>query len=137
LLLESYPLTSKLAFTQCCCSSKREKVGFAGEVRYGIPEILILCQQTLAFKKPFKYALMKWNNNQCEYVEVGDFKTLEKLFYYRFVKNKRRKELFEALGLKYKPISGRPNNAKLKLKLLEMAQKLKVESVECSFNKIR
>jgi hypothetical protein len=44
---------------------------------------------------------------------------------------------FEALGLKYKPISGRPNNAKLKLKLLEMAQKLKVESVECLFNKIR
>lgn len=80
---------------------------------------------------------MKWNNNQCEYVEVRDFKTLEKLFYYRFVKNKRGKELFEALGLKYKPISGRPNNAKLKLKLLEMGQKLKVESVECSFNKIR
>lgn len=65
-------------------------------------------QQKLAFKKPFKYALMKWNNDQCEYVEVGDFKTLEKLFYYRFVENKRRKELFEALGLKYKPISGRP-----------------------------
>jgi hypothetical protein len=36
---------------------KERKVGFAGEVRYGISEILILCQQTLAFKKPFKYAL--------------------------------------------------------------------------------
>jgi hypothetical protein len=44
---------------------------------------------------------MKWNNDQCEYVEVGDFKTLEKLFHYRFVENKRKQELFEALGLKY------------------------------------
>jgi hypothetical protein len=65
--------------------------------------------QYLMFNKPFQNALKKWNTNACEYVEVSSFELLEKLFYYRFVENKRRKDLFEALGLKYKPISGRPN----------------------------
>ena len=65
-------------------------------------------QQYLAFRKPFQYALKKWNTKSCEYVEVSSFAVLERLFYYRFVENKRRKELFEGLGLKFKPIGGRP-----------------------------
>ena len=64
--------------------------------------------QYLAYNKPFENALKKWNTKTCEYVEVGDFKTLENLFYNRFVRNKRKNELFEALGLRYMPISGRP-----------------------------
>lgn len=64
--------------------------------------------QYLMFNKPFQNALKKWNTKACEYVEVSSFELLEKLFYCRFVENKRRKELFEALELRYKPISGRP-----------------------------
>ena len=64
--------------------------------------------QYLMFKKPFDYAIKKWNNESCEYVEVSSFELLEKLFNYRFVDNKRGEELFDCLGLEHKPISGRP-----------------------------
>jgi len=50
----------------------------------------------------------KNGNKECEYVEVSSFALLEKLFHMRFVENKRRKELFDRLGLTYKSISGRP-----------------------------
>ena len=64
--------------------------------------------QSLMFKKPFEYALKKWNTKNCEYVEVNSFELLEKLFYYRFVENKRGEELFNCLGLEHKPVTGRP-----------------------------
>lgn len=66
----------------------------------------------LSFTYAFKYALEKWNKGANQYVEVSSFNLLEKLFYYRFVENKRRTELFDVLNLKYKPISGRPKKPK-------------------------
>jgi hypothetical protein len=64
--------------------------------------------QRILFEKPFEYALKKWNTKSCEYVEVSSFELLEKLFYYRFVENKRREELFDSLGLEHKSVTGRP-----------------------------
>jgi hypothetical protein len=64
--------------------------------------------QSLMFKKPFEYALKKWNTKNCEYVEVSSFELLEKLFHYRFVENKRCEQLFDCLGLEHKPVTGRP-----------------------------
>ena len=45
-------------------------------------------------------ALEKWQGYQ--YLEFRDFKTLKELFTARFVKGKRRKDLFEAMGLELK-----------------------------------
>jgi hypothetical protein len=70
--------------------------------------------QYLMFKKPFEYALRKWNTKSCEYVEVSSFELLEKLLHYRFAENKRRQELFEALNLNYTPITDRSKNTKTK-----------------------
>jgi hypothetical protein len=67
-------------------------------------------QQYLMFNAPFKNALKKWNTDTCQYVEVGDFLTLQKLFHERFVNGKRRQELFDALKLDYKVKSGRPKS---------------------------
>jgi hypothetical protein len=64
--------------------------------------------QYLMFKKPFDYAIKKWNTKSCEYVEVSSFELLEKLFYCRFVENKIGEELFGSLGLEHKPVTGRP-----------------------------
>jgi len=68
-------------------------------------------QRYLMFTKPFDIALKKWNNKNCQYIEFCNFKTLQKLLTHRFVDGKRRKDLFDALGLKYKPISGRPKSS--------------------------
>lgn len=78
--------------------------------------IKILCYPTraqrLLFRDPFIHSLKKWNTKTCQYVEVSSFKLLDELFHYRFVKNLRRSQLFEALDLSYKPISGRPKKCK-------------------------
>jgi hypothetical protein len=66
------------------------------------------------FGKPFEKLLEKtWGvkNQSCQYIEVSDFETLERLFTLRFVDDKRRKELFDALGIKSKPKEGLPKEA--------------------------
>jgi hypothetical protein len=59
--------------------------------------------QYLVFKKPFEKLLEKvWSKKvqSCQYVEVSDFETLQRLFTLRFVEGKRRRELFDSLELK-------------------------------------
>lgn len=56
--------------------------------------------------KPFIKAIKKWNGE--EYVEFNEFEVLERLFHARFVKNKRRANLFQDLGLTSRKMSGRP-----------------------------
>ncbi len=60
--------------------------------------------QYLTFRKPFEKLLDKtWSkkNASCQYVEVSNFDTLQRLFTYRFVDCKRRSELFDALDIKH------------------------------------
>ena len=47
-----------------------------------------------------------------EYLEVNDIDALKRLFIKRFVKGKRRLNLFKSLRMEYKSISGRPKRAK-------------------------
>jgi hypothetical protein len=66
-------------------------------------------QQYLIFGKPFeKFLKVKWSTETSEYIEVSDFTILERLFHERFVNQKRRTELFDALELKYVKKEGRP-----------------------------
>ena len=56
----------------------------------------------LQFKKMFESMTEKfWSTKECEYLEVSDFETLQRLFTYRFVDGKRRSKLFDALGMYY------------------------------------
>jgi hypothetical protein len=65
-----------------------------------------------------KTSIKHWQNY--EYLEVNDMDVLKRLFIERFVNGKRRLNLFKALGLEHKPISGRPKNAMLLRKGLTM-----------------
>jgi hypothetical protein len=57
----------------------------------------------LNFKKPFEKLLENvWSTKNCQYVEVSDFDLLKRLFHERFVNQKRRKDLFDALGIEIK-----------------------------------
>ncbi|GEM_PF-1951197 len=63
--------------------------------------------QYLTFREPFEKLLDKtWSKKDvsCQYVEVSDFDTLQRLFTYRFVDGKRRIDLFDALEIKTKKI---------------------------------
>lgn len=63
------------------------------------------------FKKPFEKLLEDvWSTKECQYVEVSDFETLQRLFTLRFVDDKRRKDLFDALELKYSRKKGEPKS---------------------------
>ncbi len=54
----------------------------------------------LNFKKPFEKLLENvWSTKGCQYVEVSDFDLLQRLFTERFVNQKRRKDLFDILGI--------------------------------------
>ena len=67
-----------------------------------------LQSQYLIFGKPFEKLLKDtWSKKQenCQYVEVNSFETLQKLFTYRFVDDKRRIELFNALEIKTKKVN--------------------------------
>jgi len=66
------------------------------------------------FKKPFEKAVKKWNGY--EYLEFCEFETVKRLFHSRFVKGKRRLDLFKGLGLTYKSL--RPRMPKIRLKHL-------------------
>ena len=51
--------------------------------------------QYLMFKKPFEKLLEDvWSTKDCQYVEVSDFGTLEKLFMERFVNDKKTLRAF-------------------------------------------
>ena len=68
---------------------------------------VFLQQQYLLFGKPFEKLLKDtWSkkNASCQYVEVNNFETLQKLFTYRFVDEKRRIDLFDALEIKTRKI---------------------------------
>lgn len=53
-----------------------------------------------------KTSIKYWQNY--EYLEVNDIAVLKRLFVKRFVNGKRRLNLFKALGMEHKQISGRP-----------------------------
>jgi len=72
-------------------------------------------------------ALKKWQNYQ--YVEFRDFKTLKELFEARFVKEKRRKALFDELGLKYKDFSHKNRNKRKYVRKSKL-DKYKLEPVD-------
>jgi hypothetical protein len=55
------------------------------------------------FKQPYEKAVKKWNGY--EYLEFCEFKTVQRLFHSRFVKCKRRFDLFKSLGLTRKKMS--------------------------------
>ena len=61
----------------------------------------------ITFKKPFEKLLENkkngWSTKTCQYVEVSDFDILQRLFTERFVNNKRRNELLDALDVTYTP----------------------------------
>jgi hypothetical protein len=52
-----------------------------------------------------KDSLKWWNGKGKEYVEFSSFDTLGELLEARFVKGRRRSDLFNALGLIHKPLS--------------------------------
>lgn len=62
-------------------------------------------QVYVMFKKPFDKAIEKWNGEQ--YIEFCEFETLRRLFESRFIKNKRRIDLFKELDLKLKLLTKR------------------------------
>jgi hypothetical protein len=73
--------------------------------------------QDLMFRKPFEkiFEIKKgcWSTENCQYIEVSDFETLQKLFTYRFVDEKRRSKLFDSLGISYKSKEHLPKNHKI------------------------
>jgi hypothetical protein len=71
--------------------------------------------QYLRFGRPFERLLKNiWSKKteSCQYIEVSDFETLQKLFTYRFVDGKKRFELFDSLGMTYAPIERKPKGNK-------------------------
>jgi len=57
------------------------------------------------WKKPYERPLRLWNGQGNEYLEFCRFETLQRLFEVRFVEDRRRSGLFNALGLTHKPLS--------------------------------
>jgi hypothetical protein len=69
---------------------------------------VFLQQQYLTFGKPFEKLLKDtWSKKDasCQYVEVSDFETLQRLFTYRFIDGKRQLDLFNALEIKTKKVN--------------------------------
>jgi hypothetical protein len=59
-------------------------------------------------------SIKHWQNGQ--YLEFNNFDDLKRLFVETFVNGKRRLDLFNSLGMTYKPNDGRPQGSKNKPK---------------------